>query len=712
MKPRITISKISLSWILIILTLIAFGLRLYRLEATSLRGDEAFDSIYATLPILDIIEQNRFIQTYPPLYHTTLHFWLMIAGNSAFSIRWLMGVIPGTLVIPLTYQLAHLLFRRQKLSLLAAWLAVINPYLLWWSQDAHFYALLSMFAVGITVFALRVWHKPSSWLLLWLYIIITVLGFYTHYFTYFSWGAVNLIALWFTFNWSDKAGFVMSNQGLMLQKKWWLAQIIIVVLYSPWIYLSLWIVTTYIEPWIEFAPFVEILYRNLAAYSIHLGQREAWGIVAIGLAGVLFLIGALPVRPDRFRKPVRSEPRFLKTCQASIILQVMIFAPLFVLYIATYIRPLYDEKLTIFVVPLFLITLARGIDLIMSNSNYSLPSLVDPTPDPSPTRIREYDFPHHSPTRIGVEGEQLLSNKCMAVQFFGKIGLLTVAKPIGYLSLMLISGAMLLSNYHYFFNPDYAKSPDWHGLMNYVHTHAQADDLLIYNFPEPTIPYYNDDRLPIILLPSNDDLDQTQIVIETEKGIGGYRRVWFVPLVKSWWDTNADVLTWLNRHADRQEEKFFRDTHVILYLTPTTWQEKMISQPTLFAEGIRLHGFHVAETDLSSDDVVDLSLYWQAERVFDISYTVFTHVIRTDGQLYGQWDNLPVSGTYPMTEWAPGEMIVDKYEIPINTYAPAGNYRLLIGLYNPATGVRLPVLDAEDKPINDHVQLSVKITLQ
>jgi hypothetical protein len=41
-----------------------------------------------------------------------------------------------------------------------------------------------------------------------------------------------------------------------------------------------------------------------------------------------------------------------------------------------------------------------------------------------------------------------------------------------------------------------------------------------------------------------------------------------------------------------------------------------------------------------------------------------------------------------------GEVLMDRYEIPIAANVPLGPYRIEIGMYNAATGERLSVRDA------------------
>ena len=87
-------------------------------------------------------------------------------------------------------------------------------------------------------------------------------------------------------------------------------------------------------------------------------------------------------------------------------------------------------------------------------------------------------------------------------------------------------------------------------------------------------------------------------------------------------------------------------------------------------------------------------------------YTVFTHVVDAGGKLWAQWDNPPVHGTYPTGQWSANETVFDQYMIPLDEAMPPGTYTVLVGLYEPATGIRLVALDTTGRAIGDFVQLS------
>jgi len=84
------------------------------------------------------------------------------------------------------------------------------------------------------------------------------------------------------------------------------------------------------------------------------------------------------------------------------------------------------------------------------------------------------------------------------------------------------------------------------------------------------------------------------------------------------------------------------------------------------------------------------------------SYTVFTHLLDTQNQIWGQRDNIPVSGKYPTKDWWEGEVVIDEYEIPVRTDAPAGEYKIEIGMYDAVTGERLSVFTSRGQQLSEN----------
>jgi hypothetical protein len=99
---------------------------------------------------------------------------------------------------------------------------------------------------------------------------------------------------------------------------------------------------------------------------------------------------------------------------------------------------------------------------------------------------------------------------------------------------------------------------------------------------------------------------------------------------------------------------------------------------------------------ISAPATLNVTLAWQAGREMETSYRVFLHLLGSDGRLLIQSDGEPADWARPTTGWAPGEVVLDPRKLGIPADAPAGTYRLVVGLYHPDTGVRLLDPDGRD----------------
>jgi uncharacterized membrane protein len=110
-----------------------------------------------------------------------------------------------------------------------------------------------------------------------------------------------------------------------------------------------------------------------------------------------------------------------------------------------------------------------------------------------------------------------------------------------------------------------------------------------------------------------------------------------------------------------------------------------------FGDEIRLLGY-----DLDCDRRqarCDLRLYWQAQTRLEISYSVFAQMLGRAGNVRGQVDSVPQRGGYPTVWWLPGEIVADAHVLALPPDAPRDQaYRLIVGLSDPATRQRLPVV--------------------
>lgn len=140
---------------------------------------------------------------------------------------------------------------------------------------------------------------------------------------------------------------------------------------------------------------------------------------------------------------------------------------------------------------------------------------------------------------------------------------------------------------------------------------------------------------------------------------------------------------------------FLRVVTTGLYDPPD--RERIFSAPSIahpqkarVGDRINLLGHDLEAKRIKQGETIHLTLYWQPVAPISEPYTVFTHLIDSDGRLVAQQDNMPVDGTVPTTCWVPGEVVVDQYDIAVGPGVRPGRYRLQTGLYRLGTGERLP----------------------
>ena len=151
------------------------------------------------------------------------------------------------------------------------------------------------------------------------------------------------------------------------------------------------------------------------------------------------------------------------------------------------------------------------------------------------------------------------------------------------------------------------------------------------------------------------------------------QRVWFIPVRASQWDREGYVESRLNETALLLDDQSFNQARLMLFAPP----DQATPLDMKFGDGIKLIGYALAPNRLT--------LVWRATGTPSRDYTVFTHVLATDGTLLTQHDAPP---KVPTSAWKLGEIILDVHELAIPTDRPL---MLTAGLYRPDTGDRLPV---------------------
>lgn len=189
-------AAIAQRWLLVLILLAGFGLRVYRLGYQELRGDEAFNYNFTRLPLAEVIpELIDQGDPHSPLPYLLLNLWTDMAGVSELALRYL-SVAAGTVLLAAVYALGRRMGGRAT-GLVAMGLAAVAPGLIWLSQDGRLqYMMVTLFSALATLIIVQPPFRRKA--VYWgLYLAACLLTVYSHYYGVFALLAHGLY-LWLT----------------------------------------------------------------------------------------------------------------------------------------------------------------------------------------------------------------------------------------------------------------------------------------------------------------------------------------------------------------------------------------------------------------------------------------------------------------------------------------------------------------------------------
>ncbi len=143
-------------------------------------------------------------------------------------------------------------------------------------------------------------------------------------------------------------------------------------------------------------------------------------------------------------------------------------------------------------------------------------------------------------------------------------------------------------------------------------------------------------------------------------------------------------------------------------------REYLIPNPVYFDldNKVALVGYEIDPIRVKAGGTLHLTIYWQAQQEIDRDYTVFTHLIDEEGQIWAQKDNQPKGGGYPTSLWDEGEVVKDEYELMVDREAASGEYRLVTGMYILDPGERLPIYNEDGVRVMGDQAVLVTLTVR
>jgi hypothetical protein len=166
-----------------------------------------------------------------------------------------------------------------------------------------------------------------------------------------------------------------------------------------------------------------------------------------------------------------------------------------------------------------------------------------------------------------------------------------------------------------------------------------------------------------------------------------------------------DYMAWVNQHY--LARRVWDDHHVIYFGRKVAAGAVPHPRSVKFEDGVELVGYEaqLSDTAHTAPGNWRVTLYWTAYRQPAQDYTVFVHVYDAAGKLVTSHDGPPLFGYLPTSKWGTPDIVPDRHDILLPDDWGAGEYRLVAGMYNPATSRRLPLVDDQGMQGGDSTEL-------
>jgi 4-amino-4-deoxy-L-arabinose transferase-like glycosyltransferase len=578
----------------------------------------------------------------PALYYVLLHAWVGLAGESEFALRFL-SVCADVITVALLVAFGRALAR--SAVPVAALLYALCPFALWYAQETRMYALVAALCVASCYWLWRWLQAPTRLRLLVISALTLALAAHTHYYAVFLLaGQWMAVLLGF-----DTQPHMPRRPRARFYVQWLLAAFGVGAALLPWLLFAS-AGFAYDDGFVF--PLNTVLGRMGEWVMVFASGGQGWplppwGIVALAVAVLAGAAGFLLAR----------------RWSALLVLTALVMGPLLAATLAVRLvypyRSVFHPRYLIYVAPLATLLIA------------------------------------------GVAGG------AQRISFRRWRAMALRAVSVAAMLLLWLPG--LVWNYA---NPALARD-DVRGAIKHVVEALQPRDVVIMTRDNYAVQYYLHTTYP----------QQAGSFIALPPGLHGILRsdAEVVHALAQRDPNQVRLLLWQDEVVDPQKlmestlwgngyeigEYNFGPIRLPLYRISQHPMQALPMQPiqATFGNQLDLIGYWVRAQGKAGDWFYAV-LLWQPRQKLNVNYKVFVHALDANGLVVFQQDKLALSELLPTTSWAAGEALRDAYAMVIPAALPAGDYRIVVGVYDPATPDQpLPVSSASQAVVDNAILL-------
>ncbi len=625
--------------VLLLVLCLAASLRFYLLDGQSFWADEGNSVVLAQKSVSDII-QSAAADIHPPGYYLLLKGWGLIFGLDEVGARSLSATMGVVVVFGIF--LVGALLKDKRTGLLAATLAALNPFLIYYSQEARMYQLLALTGV-FSAWAFLHWLEDAPLSGRWppiaasiFYFFFAVMGLYTHYAFPIHLITLNVIFLLWVLAVQDPL-----RKKLRYLLHWGALQGLVVLAFLPWLPVAI----HQLRIWPRPAVTLHATQALAATFQLFTCGPIPCPVHPLVLAGVAFVATALIGWGmwRQWRTRGLSLPRWmLPLC--------WLFLPLAAMLLSGAFTPTFF-KFLIIALPAYLLLLALGLNAL------EIPSL----------------------------GQRTLRRD--------EVNLATArAYLLTPLLFLFLAWPSLPALNDYYYNPHVARD-NYRGIASYLRAIAGPEDAIILVAPGQidVFSQYDHGPAPVYPLPEQRPMDRARTQAQLDAILAKGGRIFAIYWATEQADPDGFIEQYLGTHAFKAWDAWIGDLRFVAYSAAPPPKVTPFDQPVRFGANILLEAAGYSQEPLRPGDIARVQLAWLASAPLEARYKVTLQLLDPANQVVAQVDSEPNGGASPTTSWTPGETIPDGYGLAIPLATPPGSYPLILAVYDAQTGERLPV---------------------
>ena len=638
LRKRQSLGFVGRHLFVIVVLLLAFVVRIYHLGVQSLWFDEGWSWHLATLPLTDMATITAGDRS-PVLYYALLYVWVELVGTSEFSLRY-PSLFADVVTVALVMGVAGLLTRKKGGR--AALLYALCPFAIFYAQEARMYALVAMFCTASSYALLR-WLQQTR---------VNKPGFFKKPGLFSRWLAISSVCLALAIHSHYYAVFLLPAHALIVfttsisNRRAVHCSLPTVPLTTVlhWCIATACVVLS-VLPWLLFArggfayddgfvfPLNTITGRMMEWLRSFANGGFGYALPEGWVWAVLVVMGLGLMGFVLARR-----------WREALWLAVLVVAPLLAATVAVRVvypyRSVFHPRYLIYIAPMACVLLAS----------------VRPN-----IRVARYLF------------------------FLPFIFYLLLALPA-------------LQSYITQPNPI---RDDYRAAARHVVEGLEPGDVVVMTRDNYAIRYYWPPTKASVLLAAPqglhgvlkpDGLNKLVMQLRTQSPNRVRLMLWQDNVVDA--QKLSESLFWANGY--QIGEINFGQIRMPLYQIQQSPLQPLAFTPAnkRFGDTLELKSFWMRRQAWASDWFY-LVLEWQPIKLLSKDYKVFVHVLDATGQIKFQKDKLAIDELRPMSSWAVGDALRDPYAIVIPTDLPIGDYRVMVGVYDPVTGQRLTTAEGD-----------------